>query len=248
MKALRRTFGYLRWQHWGAALAIGILIGILMPLETIHINPHRIAFRIAYGTLWCMAFACIFLVAIGLVESASVNNRPSINRYLFAALAASLFCVALTAAFPTKQHPIRYVPGSSDTSPVYTAAHRRPSSIFALGFDGVVHCWIAMFVYVRLRNARLAARELARTQLHSAQANRRVVEARLATVRSQVDPGLLSLALEEIEDAYGQDSALAEEKLDELIDFLRAAIPHVRDDDRIGTSSEIALSNSGVGA
>ncbi|MGA8031786.1 MAG: histidine kinase, partial [Casimicrobiaceae bacterium] len=60
-------------------------------------------------------------------------------------------------------------------------------------------------------------------------AKRRIVEARLSTVQAHADPDFIFDILTRIEALYGHDAERAELLLSQLIDFLREALPRVRD-------------------
>ncbi|MGZ8255068.1 MAG: sensor histidine kinase, partial [Burkholderiaceae bacterium] len=57
---------------------------------------------------------------------------------------------------------------------------------------------------------------------------RRTVQARLQEVQARIDPQLLFEMLETVQRLYQRDAAQAERFLDELIVFLRAALPRLR--------------------
>jgi LytS/YehU family sensor histidine kinase len=101
-------------------------------------------------------------------------------------------------------------------------------AVFLIGFDGVVHGWLATFIYVGLRNSRRAARALAGAEIARSEANRALIAAQLEAAHAEVDPAVVFRALEDVERAYEEDPARADALLDELIAFLRDAIPRLR--------------------
>jgi LytS/YehU family sensor histidine kinase len=104
--------------------------------------------------------------------------------------------------------------------------------VFGVGFDGVVHGWFATFIYVGLRNSRRAARALADAEVERSEAQRSLLAAQLLAAQSQVDPEFVMRTLEGIERIYEKEPAAADAQLDELIAFLRDAIPRLRSDER----------------
>lgn len=234
MSALHRQWTYLTWKHWGAAVAVGVTIGILMALETLHLNFFWTPWKVVFGTPWYVAFACTFLVAIGAVESAVPGESPRLGRYVLAAVAASAICLAMAWSFSDLlwQPPRREVPGDSNSATSYAARDRRTSAFFAIGMEGVLHCWLAMFIHVRLRNSRLAAAALGRSQLERAEASGILVASQLEAAHRRVDPAFLSQTLQNIERTYRNDPIRGDVLLEELIEFLRAAIPKLRFDEK----------------
>jgi hypothetical protein len=91
-----------------------------------------------------------------------------------------------------------------------------------------LHGWLATFIYVRLRNARLGARALADAQIRRSEANRGAFAAQLESTHARVDPDDVLVTLESIQRAYETNAAAADARMDELIAFLRGAIPRPR--------------------
>ena len=71
--------------------------------------------------------------------------------------------------------------------------------------------------------ARLAAAQAAQRATR-----RRLVHSRLQAVQARIDPQLLFEMLDAVRRAYDDDVSRAERLLDELVTFLRAALPRVR--------------------
>jgi hypothetical protein len=231
-----RAWRYLTWRHWGAAAAVGVTIGILIALEVLHLNFFWTPWKIVFHTPLYVAFVCVFLFGIAVVESSAPGETSSLWRYLLAALAASAVCLAMawTFADSIRQPPRREVAGGANSETFYSKRDRRTSALFAVGVDGVLHCWLATFIYVRLRNSRLAAMALAHAQMERAEASRMAADSQLDAVKARIDPAFLSQTLQNIERTYGKDPARGDILLDELIEFLRAAIPTLRLTDRPG--------------
>jgi Histidine kinase len=73
-----------------------------------------------------------------------------------------------------------------------------------------------------------AAARLAFAQTAQREARRRLVQARLQAVQARIDPELLFDMLDAVRRSYELDASRAERLLDELIAFLRAALPRLR--------------------
>ncbi len=90
---------------------------------------------------------------------------------------------------------------------------------------------MALLYFAHLQRSR--AQEQAATRLAAAQASqratrRRLVQSRLQAVQARIDPQLLFEMLDAVRHAYDDDAARAERLLDELVTFLRAALPRMR--------------------
>jgi hypothetical protein len=90
---------------------------------------------------------------------------------------------------------------------------------------------MALLYFAHLRRSReheQAAARLAVAQTLQRDARRRIVRARLQEVQARIDPQLLFEMLATLRRLYERDVVRAERFLDELIDFLRAALPRLR--------------------
>ena len=68
-------------------------------------------------------------------------------------------------------------------------------------------------------------RVLRAVQFHHAEMEKRLLESRLAAMQAQLEPGFLRQALERVERMYETDARTADRMLQDLITYLRAAIP-----------------------
>ena len=227
-----RAWHILAWKHWAWATGLGMLLGVLVPLHYLYINFYYMPWKILYNTPFFVVFAWVFVLAIAMVEaSVSRSQWPSLWRYCFGAVAASLVCVGLAWTF-SDYYPVapkRVISGgSANTLKTFSRQTVRTDLVFGVGFDGAVHGWLAMFIYAGLRNSRRAARALADAEIGRSEAQRSLLAAQLLAAHAQVDPDFVMQRLEDIERTYGDDAAAADVQLDELIAFLRDAIPRLR--------------------
>jgi hypothetical protein len=229
-----RTWRILTWKHWAWATALGASLAVLIPLQSLHLNFYYTPWKILYNTPLYVAFAWVFLLAIAWVEASVPRGRwPSLWRYFAAAVAASLICIGFAAWFSDyyPMAPTRVISGgSADTRKIYSPQQKWKSIVFETGFDGVVYGWLAMFIYAGLRNSRRAARALADAEIGRSEAQRNLLAAQLVAAQAQVDPDFVIQTLENIERTYDEDPAGADRQLDDLIAFLRDAIPRLRSD------------------
>lgn len=87
---------------------------------------------------------------------------------------------------------------------------------------------VACFVYVNRRTARAATLRLRAAELGRAQSRRRTLESRLQAMQARVEPQFLFNTLAQVRELYERDVAVAGRMLDDLIAYLRAALPHLR--------------------
>ncbi len=94
---------------------------------------------------------------------------------------------------------------------------------YVLGDSGI----ILMLYYhreIHLRGQQI----LKQAEARRAEAAKKALQARLQVMQAQVEPEFLLGALKQVEALYGTHAQRADEMLDELIDYLRAAIPLMR--------------------
>ena len=99
-----------------------------------------------------------------------------------------------------------------------------------------LHAFTLSFIFALLYLAHLRrseTHEAARARLAAAQAGQRqarrgIVQARLQEVQARIDPRLLFEMLDAVRRSYEVDAVRAQQLLDELIAFLRAALPRLR--------------------
>jgi len=87
---------------------------------------------------------------------------------------------------------------------------------------------IIVFIYVNRRTALLAAARMNAAQVRRADAQRRALESRLQALQARVEPQFLFNTLAHVRDLYETDPAKGGELLGDLIVYLRAALPVLR--------------------
>ncbi len=107
--------------------------------------------------------------------------------------------------------------------------------------------WTMALLYVaHLHRSALhehAAARLAIAQAAQREARRRAVQARMQAMQARIDPQLLFATLGDVRRSYAIDVERAERLLDELVAFLRLALPRLREDWST-VSREIELARS----
>ena len=85
------------------------------------------------------------------------------------------------------------------------------------------------FVYVDSRRARAARERLHAAELERARAATRTLESRLQAMQARVEPRFLFNTLAQVEVLYRASAMRGERMVDQLIAYLRAAMPRMRD-------------------
>ncbi|MEP7068268.1 MAG: hypothetical protein ABI789_03460 [Usitatibacter sp.] len=225
---LRRHLG---WKRWAWATGLSVAFAVWAPIQALDINAYWVVPRIILHAPWFILFSYVYICAIAWVESGDGAPIFPLWRYAYAVGAAGAVCIALGWACGPfiAQAPQRIIDGRPRPLPTFT----EPVLIARLNGARVAlfnsfHAMLAALIYARLRNLRLATRALAEAELGRSEASRKLLASDLDAAHAELEPALVIERLEEIERAYGDDPQGAEERLDELIAFLRGAIPYLR--------------------
>lgn len=106
-----------------------------------------------------------------------------------------------------------------------------------------LYCTIACVVYVNRRTAHIAARRLHDAEVARANSRRRTLESRLQAMQARVEPQFLFNTLAQVRELYVRDPELASRMLEDLIAYLRAALPHLRESSST-LGQEVALARA----
>jgi hypothetical protein len=215
--------------HWlrthRGAVAIAGLLAFAAPVTfftgALSVMRAPTAFNVARLGVWWMLYGVSLWCALLVLGYCCERGARRFNRYvsagawLLAASAAAAFASVMTAGRTTilVEQGLVY---SADTAHLYA---------FTLSLI------MALLYFAHLRRSRgheHAAARLAAAQTAQRHARRRIVQARLQEVQARVDPQLLFEMLDTVRHLYEGDAARAEHFLDELIVFLRAALPRLR--------------------
>lgn len=226
MNLVRQARAFAHWlrRHRGAVAMAG-LIAFAAPLTFFtgalsvlrEPTPSAIARLGLWWSLYGISLWCLLLVTGYGCERLA---RP-FGRYLRAAmwLLAACSAAALTNVLTAGRAAILTEQGL-----VHSAL-----TMHLHGFT--VSLVMALLYFVHLRRSREheeAAARLAAAQTAQRDARRRLAEARLQEVQARIDPQLLFEMLDAVRRLYERDPARAERFLEELIVFLRAALPRLR--------------------
>jgi hypothetical protein len=176
-----------------------------------------------FAAVWMEVFGHWLVRCTGLIVVISLCERaplPGIARVMLQALA--VIAVALATSNGLE---VRLVGNTQ-----FVRLGVEDSAIFAysmwlqLAAGGLTSWYYAARGHSERMVASLRAAELARQHARKA-----LLESRLEIVKAQVEPGFLLGTLARVQDLYEIDPARADRALDDLIDYLRAALPQLRD-------------------
>ena len=226
LQSARQVVGFPQWvRTHGGAVAIAGLLAFAAPVTfftgALSVMRTPTAFNLARLGLWWMLYWVALWCALLVLGYYCEHLVRRLERYaraaawLLAASAAAIFANVLTAGRTT----ILVEQGL-----VYSAG---TAHLYAFTFSLIM----ALLYFAHLRRSlghELAAARLVAAQTAQRHARRGMVQARLQEMQARVDPQLLFEMLDTVRRLYERDAAQAERFLDELIVFLRAALPRLR--------------------
>ena len=235
--ALRGT----RWPQIRAAMIFGLALTawgwtVFMQPILIMLQTMPLGRMLLQTVLDDQVKALCLLAAIVIADRAIDEGARRRRTYLLAAIAGCVAGIALTEPFNWFWRT--YV--LPDRWPADFTWHRgtwRPL-FFSLAF--FLSQWLligsaVVFLYADRRAARKTAQLLRAAELDRIDRSRIALESRLQAMQARVEPQFLFNTLAQVERLYRLDARLAAQMLDDLIAYLRAAMPLMRD-----TSSTVA--------
>jgi hypothetical protein len=109
-------------------------------------------------------------------------------------------------------------------SPVSIEGDRLSLYLYVLWYALLVG-FLAAAYFTIWERAVLTTTKLRAAEIEHQDVQRRLVESRLKVMKARVDPGFLFRRIRDIQRQYSANSEAAEQRLDDLIDYLRAALP-----------------------
>ncbi len=213
--ALRGAMKRVTWRAVGATLAIAVALEAWSVAETatfvIEDDPRAVeAFLSATIINLTMAFSIMFATLVADERVARGARR----------LPAYAWAVVIGSAI-----------GAFTQWEIYRWLHIRPrNDIPAFEFfEFLIWGSIIVFIYVNRRNALLASARMSAAQVQRAEAQRRTLESRLQALQARVEPQFLFGTLARVRELYEDDPSRGSRMLGDLIVYLRAALPHLRD-------------------
>jgi Histidine kinase len=226
LKCVRAAIGRVTWRVVGATLAIAIALDAWSVMDLTISGPSRPmppaeSYLSAAIINLLVAFSMMFttFVADGVVA----NGAKRLPTYVWAVVIGSAIGALLQGLVHQwlDLHGRFFIP-----DPVSNEAVVMPLYVF---FEYLIWGSIIVFIYVNRRNALRARARMNNAQVQRAETQRRAIESRLQVLQARVEPKFLFSTLAQVRDLYESDPAKGSRMLGNLIVYLRAALPHLRE-------------------
>lgn len=218
----------------GIALALGFAWGLANTLGW-WLTGHTDQFGVTLAHFVYEAALPMFLLLLGITaaDATAVRAGNAVAPYAIAALVAAVGGELLFVTTAPIVGVMRCGCTMDDWRLGARAANMLPDSLLICSFVTAAYCY-------RRRGLERIAR-LRAAQLERARLTRQTLESRLQAMQACIEPEFLFDTLAEVERRYDADPKGAERMLDDLIVYLRAALPHLRDTtSNVGKESALA--------
>lgn len=229
-RGLRQGIGFLydalrgtTWQHVGWTALLGLLAMVILTTVS-----HAVGVFLAkswQGRLEILANEVIifqmaaftFLACVLVADQAVRRGVARVRAYVLALVVASVLFAAVDTL-------IRYyfTDFFQSAQPWWKPVHTVSTFMWAVVLGG-----FATFVYADLKRNRESAARLQAARLRRTQAARDVLQTRLQAMQARVEPQFLFDTLDRIGEIYERDAARGQRTIDDLIVYLRTAMPQV---------------------
>jgi len=223
--ALRGAVEHVTWRVVGATLAIAVALEAWSVMNVLFVSGPKLPAAEAYLSATIinllMAFSIMFTALVA--DELVARGAKRLPIYAWAVVIGS--AVATLAQWEVHQwlqlRTHKDVPGIP-----HEVAVMQPAFVF---FEYLIWGSIIVFIYVNRRGALLATARMNAAQIQRAEAQRRTLESRLQALQARVEPQFLFNTLAQVRALYESDPAKGGQMLGDLIDYLRAALPRLRD-------------------
>ncbi len=205
----------------GIVLALCLSFHLQAVLRNLFANPHHdplgaMLLWILSETWWLFTGVLPTLVLVTIADARHARSRSSVR---VAALAIALLAGSSFYAW------YDYDPDDTDTlAEVGTLRYVVASFAFVASWGGLLTC--ALFFIERERRMRAAEHQ---AELERIQIDGQMAEARLQMLEAQIEPHFLFNSLATVQSLYRQDPARGRLLIRDLSQYLRGALPHMRE-------------------
>lgn len=223
--ALRGAIKRVTWRVVGATLAIAVALQAWTVMDVIFASDPKPPVAIAYSSATIVNLLMVFSIMFStlIADERVARGAKRLPAYAWAVVIGS----AVGASAQWEGHEwlqLRTgydVPGIADELIVM-----HPVVVF---LEYLTWGSIIVFIYINGRSALLATTRMNVARVERADAQRRTLESRLQALQARVEPQFLFATLVQVRALYEGDPAKGGQMLGDLIVYLRAALPHVRE-------------------
>jgi len=221
MTAVRRFIGdVVRAVTWRQLLLMQLLFAALDMIAVLSfVRPYHPSMLAVWSRVVIeetMAFSIV--VAVLVARQAVARGARRFRAYALAIVVASVF--AGVTQFGVRQWLGLY---TNSDQPRRSTVQRRMQMVWVFS-DTLTYGVLFILGYVDYEERERLLQRVRAAALDRAQQEQQLAQSRLAALRSEVDAAALLQTLQDVREAFEQDAAGGEQRLDELIEHLRAQL------------------------
>jgi hypothetical protein len=211
MSYLRTTWARITWRRVLFTQAMGQGAALLMNIDYGLMNQSFIRISLNFVSMACYVFS---LLVLALVSDETIGRGARPLYVTFSVIPINFLVAIIVSAMTLWFYHSAFGP----------ADLQNHWAFLIRGAHMGVYGTLGLLVYMNGRSADRILEGLRGAELRRVQLDRQLVESRLATQEAQIDPNMLFGALAQIKQGLAESSPQAEQKLNELIQTLRAAL------------------------
>lgn len=219
---IRDAWRHMPGAHFAIAAGLGIAWGLANSLGwLLGDGTDSVAKTTAHFVYEGLLPMLALVLAIGVADQTTRGDPEQVAPYAIAALIAAVAGeLVFIATAPLVGLGACHC-SMDEWPPGARPANMLPDSLLICGFVALGYCYRRRAAQ---RNARLHSAQLERARL-----TRQTQESKLQAMQACIEPEFLFDTLAEVERLHASDADTATRLLDELIVYLRAALPHLRE-------------------
>jgi hypothetical protein len=223
--ALQRAVRHVSWRVVGTTLAIMVALDAWLAFDIAYQSGTKLPGAEGYLSAaiinLLMAFCIMFTTLVA--DELVARGAKRLPAYAWAVVIGS--AAAALAQWEVHQW-LRLRTWSEFPDISHDLVIAQPVIMF---FEYLIWASIIVFIYVNRRTALLATARMNAAQVQRAAAQRSTLESRLQALQARIEPQFLFNTLAQVRALYNSDPAKGGQMLGDLIVYLRAALPHLRD-------------------
>jgi signal transduction histidine kinase len=222
---LRGAVEHVTWRVVGATLAIAVALEAWFVIEVAFESGPKLPMAEAYLSVTVinllMAFSIMFTTLVA--DEQVARGAKRLTAYAWGVVVGS----AIAAFAQWEVHQWLHLRTHNDLPDIpHDVAVMQPAVVF---FEYLIWGSIIVFIYVNRRSAFFATARMNAAQVQRAETRRRTLESRLQALQARVEPQFLLNTMAQVRELYESDTAKGGQMLGDLIVYLRAALPHLRE-------------------
>ena len=223
--ALQAAVRQVSWRVVGTTLAIMVVLDAWLVFDiafaTIGTKPPGTGGFVSGAIINVLMAFCIMFTTL-VADELVARGAKRLPAYAWAVVIGS----AVAALVQWEVHQWLHLRAWNDLPDIPHEVATQPAMIF---LEYLIWGSIIVFVYVNRRTALLATARMNVARVQRTDAQRRTLESRLQALQARVEPQFLFNTLAQVHALYESDPAKGGQMLGDLIVYLRAALPHLRD-------------------